>query len=176
MPEAAQSAGWIVFDNTVLSNFALADQLSILESLYRGRACTTLMVVEEIWRGIEAGYTNLLPLESILHPLSPSGWMDIFELTSDREQTLFIDLLSTLDSGEAACLALAVERGLILASDDLAVRRAATRLGVKLTGTVGILLRAIREEMIPLQAANHILGRMIAQRYRAPVERLDDLI
>lgn len=176
MPESNGTGGWMIFDNTVLSNFAITERLSLLHTLYSSRACTTLMVVEEIWRGLEAGYTDLQPLENILEPLSATGWMEVLDLDSDIEQSLYLKLLSTLDSGEAACLALAAERSMTLASDDLAVRRAAARMGVKLTGTLGILLRAVRDEVTPLKAANDILGQMIAQRYRSPVERLDDLL
>ena len=54
MPEAA-----CIFDTTVLSNLALIGQVALLGKLYRGRAFTTLMVADEIRRGIEAGYQHL---------------------------------------------------------------------------------------------------------------------
>jgi predicted nucleic acid-binding protein len=45
-----------------------------------------------------------------------------------------------------------------------------------LTGTLGILIRLVREGYLALPDANTILARMISLRYRSPVERLDELI
>ena len=71
---------------------------------------------------------------------------------------------------------MAITRGLILATDDLAARRKAGEHRVRLTGTIGILIRLVREGHLSLGAANSILAHMIALHYRAPVENLDDLI
>jgi len=84
------------------------------------------------------------------------------------------DLL--LDPGEAACLALAIARGLVLATDDLAARRLAKCKGVDLTGTVGILIALVRDGKLALEDANTILTAMIQRGYRAPAERLDALV
>lgn len=176
MPEISSARPQIIFDNIVLSNFALIEQLAILEKLYSRRACTSLSVVDEIRRGIVAGYAGLQSLEYILRPLSPTGWLKVLDFETSREQTLFIELTSTFGAGEAACLALAVERTLVFASDDLAARRAARRMGVSLSGTLGILVRGVRENHLTLETANRILTDMVAQGYRSLVEQLDDLI
>jgi predicted nucleic acid-binding protein len=59
-------------------------------------------------------------------------------------------MLSDLDRGEAEVIALAQELGsdLVLIDERLA-RRHAKRLGLKLTGTLGVLLRAKRLGLIP---------------------------
>ncbi len=96
--------------------------------------------------------------------------------TSPQEQALFIELSLSLAAGEASCLALAIVRSLVLVSDDRAARQQASERGVRLTGTLGILVRAVREHHISLLEANDTLAQMIALRYRAPLQRLDDLI
>ena len=45
-----------------------------------------------------------------------------------------------------------------------------------LTGTIGILIRLVREGHVPLAAANRILAQMIVLDYRSPVGHLDTLI
>jgi predicted nucleic acid-binding protein len=50
----------------------------------------------------------------------------------------------SLGLGEASSLAVAACRGFRFASDDQAARREAGRLGVGLTGTIGILAKAVR--------------------------------
>jgi predicted nucleic acid-binding protein len=44
-----------IFDATVLSNFAAADQLSVLEARYRGVGFTTTEVSHELQRGVKDG-------------------------------------------------------------------------------------------------------------------------
>ena len=171
MPEAA-----CIFDTTVLSNFALIGQVALLGKLYRGRAFTTLMVADEIRRGIEAGYQHLQITLEQLTTVSPTGWLQVLPLDQANEQQLHAEVSRRLDPGEASCLALAISRGLILATDDLAARRRAAERNVSLTGTLGILLRLVREKHLSLVAANRFLAEMVQQRYRSPVYELDDLI
>ena len=57
-PEHTASGATIIFDTTVLSNFARSGQFQWLERLYADRGSTTVMVIEEIYRGIEAGYSD----------------------------------------------------------------------------------------------------------------------
>ena len=47
-----------------------------------------------------------------------------------------------LGRGEAECIALASEIGLRLVLDDLKALKVADNLGLKITGTIGILLKA----------------------------------
>ncbi len=47
---------------------------------------------------------------------------------------------SLLDGGECAAIALALERGAMVLVDDLMARRVARRLGLRVTGTCGMLV------------------------------------
>ena len=176
MPELRDTRLRLIFDTTVLSNFAAVEQVSLLEQLYSGRACTALPVADEIRRGLDAGYAYLATVEAAFTGLSQSGWLPVLPLISAREQALYVELSQSLAAGEASCLSLAIVQELTLASDDLAARREATQRGVHLTGTVGILVRAVRQQQMTLAQANQMLARMIVLHYRAPVQRLDDLI
>ncbi len=176
MPDANKDTTKYVFDTSVLSNFAACGQEDLLGRLYKGHAVTTLMVVDEILQGISAGYEYLRKIEAILAPFSVDGWLTVLSLENSDEQKLFIELFSSVDSGEASCLAVAIQQGYILATDDLAARRIARDRGVKLTGTLGILLRMVRENILSLEDANMLLKQMIVMRFRSPVEKLDDLV
>jgi predicted nucleic acid-binding protein len=176
MPEFLSGRPNLVLDTTVLSNFAMIGQVFLLEHLYRQHACTALMVAEEIQRGLASGYAQLQIVLDILSPLQPAGWLPVLSLEFATEQALYMELTASLGPGEAGCLALAIARKLTLASDDLAARRQAAQRGVPLTGTIGILIRLVREGHVPLVVANRILFQMIALDYRSPVEKLDTLI
>ena len=64
----------------------------------------------------------------------------------------------------------------MLASDDLHARRAAARLGVPITGTIGILAACVRTGHLALAEANLLLEAMIAAGYRSPIVSLDQLL
>jgi predicted nucleic acid-binding protein len=54
-----------------------------------------------------------------------------------------------VDAGEAEAIALALERGCRIILDDRKARTVAQRLGVPVTGTVGILLKAKQSGVVP---------------------------
>jgi predicted nucleic acid-binding protein len=135
-----------------------------------------LMVVEELHQGLYAGYHQLQSIEQVLTPLHSTGWLPVLSLELAEEKKLYPQLSPPLASGEASCLALAIARGFVLGSDDLAARRMASGRNVHLTGTIGILIRAVREGHWTLSKGNEVLAQMIALRYRAPVASLDNLI
>ncbi len=165
-----------IFDATVLSNFAAADQLSLLKARYRGVGSTTMEVSDELRRGVQAGYEHLAPALQQIETVDPEGWLCVLTPSSADEHRLRMALDRSLDPGEASCLALAASRGLILATDDLAARRFAESEGISLTGTLGILVALVRDDALSLSEANTMLEAMIRRQYRSPVDRLDDLI
>jgi predicted nucleic acid-binding protein len=65
---------------------------------------------------------------------------------------------------------------LVFVTDDLATRQLAQERDVRLTGTVGILLALARDGSLSLVEVSAILTEMIKQRYRSPVDRLDELV
>ena len=62
------------------------------------------------------------------------------------------------------------------ATDDLDARRVAQRHRIPLSGSAGILVLAVRRNIVTLQEANALFARMLAAGYRAPVQRLDSLL
>jgi predicted nucleic acid-binding protein len=165
-----------LFDTTVLSNLAAVDYIGLLEKRYNGVAFTTVEVGDELRRGAQAGYAYLETVLQQIESINPGGWLHILVPNSVVEHRLRSEFDLLLDQGEASCLALAVSRGLVLVTDDLAARRLAKAHNVLLSGTLGILVALVREHIVPLDEANAVLGTMIQQRYRSPVDRLDDLI
>ena len=165
-----------IFDTTVLSNLTVVGRLDLLEKRYRKMAHTTVEVSDELRRGLQAGYGYLENALRQIQSISPDGWLHIVAPESEAEYQLRGEFDLLLDPGEASCLALAISRGLILVTDDLAARQLAQERDVPLTGTVGILLALVRDDSLSLTEANAILAEMIGRRYRSPVDRLDELI
>ncbi len=155
----------VLLDNTVLSNFAVVQQPELALRACPGRACTTEAALAEYLAAPEN------------ERFDEDAWRDlpIIELT-DGERQLAEPLPASLGAGERACLAVAIARRGLLASDDLHARRVATRQGAKTTGTVGLLVMAIEADLLSLDQANALLAAMIAAGYRSPVASLDTLV
>jgi predicted nucleic acid-binding protein len=81
----------------------------------------------------------------------------------------------SLGWGEASSIAVAKVRGLIFACDDKVARREASLLGVRLTGTLGILKKALRKKILSLKEADQILNTMIAHGFYSPVRSIKEI-
>ena len=155
----------VILDNTVLTNFALVDRAELVTCSWPSTACTTPSVLDEYRSGVASG---LVPTDA---------WADLTIIILTEEEAALAARLSTrLGNGERSCLAAAVYRQGLLASDDLDARRIARQQSVPLTGTIGILALCVRRGNLSLEKANGLLNEMIASGYYSPFDSLDQLI
>ena len=157
--------GLLILDNTVLTNFALVGRADLLFSLAQTGCMTTTAVMQEYTVGITA------------RGLDATAWRDLPLLTLlPAEEAVTAALPRQLGLGERSAIAAAVQRGALLATDDAAARRIARQQGVVVTGTLGLLALAVRQNLLTLPEANDLLSKMVAQGYRSPLEKLDELM
>jgi predicted nucleic acid-binding protein len=161
----------VVFDCCCLSNFALSGSLIILKRLCGQSALITDFVSAEIMRGIQSGYKDLGKIREAV----TEGWLKEITLNSKEEKSLYESLSVSLGLGEASSIAIANTRGLLFACDDKTARKEARLLNIKLTGTVGILKRAVKEKVINLKEGDRILSEMIAHGFYSSVSSLKDI-
>jgi predicted nucleic acid-binding protein len=110
----------IIADTSCLIALTNINELQLLHKLY-GHIFTTREVADE--------FINALP-----------AWINIKEIINKHLQVV---LENEIDKGEASAIALAIEQtDAILILDDYKARKIAIRLGLKLTGTVGIIVKA----------------------------------
>src|SRR3970282_664673 len=103
----------VIFDTSVLSNFALSESLFIIKKLYANRSFITEFVRAEIQRGINCGYEKLNLLKIALD----EGWLKEIILTDLKEKILYEKLSISLGIGEASSIAIAKLRGFVFACD-----------------------------------------------------------
>ena len=159
-------AGWF-FDSVTLSNFALADGLHVLTTRYRGRGFVTTQVVDELTRGVTAGYA---PLAGCL-TLVDKGILRLVSLDK-AERTTYAQLSAHLGQGEAGTIAAANHRHGIVVTDDRAARRTCADMAIPVTGTIGILQATVRDRQLTLAAANDLLRKMIGAGFHSPMQHL----
>lgn len=108
----------VVSDNTCLIGLERVGELDILPALF-----APIMIPPEVEH--EFG--------------SKFSWLQTENITNS---SLVTALQLAVDAGEAEAIALASEKGCLLISDDKQARAAAKTLGVKVIGTIGVLVRA----------------------------------
>jgi predicted nucleic acid-binding protein len=142
---------------TVLNNFAQVRRSDLLHLAFPDLGAPQ-QVVEELSAGERSGRV----------PLCDWRWLRIVQL-SEAENRRAQELSRHLDPGEAECLAIAEANDRVIVTDDRAARAYARRLGLKVTGTLGVLDRLVQRGAISLQQANSLLTQMIDCGYRSPV-------
>jgi predicted nucleic acid-binding protein len=154
----------LIVDSTVLSNFARINRTELLQLGLDDRGKITPQILSEILRGESLGRI----------PQSDWTWLAIVELM-DEEISLFIELSPKLGQGEANCLAIASSRSAIIVTDDQAARQLARKIGVSVSGTLSMLQTLELSGHLSVDEADTLLGEMIQQGYRSPVQSLKEL-
>lgn len=129
----------VVSDTSSLSGLAIVGQLDLLRTLY-GQLIIPPAVASELTRGSQddARISQVLTLSWVqVKPVESRGLVD--EL-----KTVY-----KLDQGESEAIALALElKADALLIDERLGRREASRLGLSITGMLGVLLVAKRQNLV----------------------------
>jgi predicted nucleic acid-binding protein len=160
----------VVTDSNVLINLAHINRLDLLDRLPPFSFVVPQEVVKEI--------TNVTQSELVLGAIN-SGSLKEVQLDSIPELRIYAQLVRTLGSGEAACLALAESRGWLIASDEKRkfYREAMVRLGQdRIINTAGILLKAIRLNVLNVDEADEAKTFLEQRRFTMKFASFRDLL
>jgi uncharacterized protein len=131
----------VISNSTPLIALAKIDKLYLLKE-YFGEICIPEEVYDEVVRrgssmagSAEVASCNWITREQVTNRLAVEA------------------LCISLDRGEAEAIVLANERNGLLIIDDGDGRRAARQLGLKITGTIGVLLLASNDGKLDLKNA-----------------------
>lgn len=118
-----------VCNTSPISSLIQIGVLSLLERMFDG-----VYVPPEVVAELEEG-------ADIFGDWRAAPGASIVQTRAITNQPLFRELSANLHPGEAAAITLAAEiEGAVLVIDEVEGRRAAVRIGVRITGTVGILV------------------------------------
>ncbi len=147
-------------DANVLLNLAFVNRLDLLGALPELEFRSPVEVLTEI---VSARERMLVEEARSRGDLGDIAFSEVAELA------LFAELRRSLGMGEAACLALAVHRGALVASDEKRTfrREAETRLGPGcILNTPGLLLLAIRRSLLTTEEADELKRILESNRFR----------
>ena len=117
----------IIADTSCFIILTNIGELALLQKVY-GQITTTLEIAAE--------YGEVLP-----------DWVEIHTVQDQYRQQL---LEMQIDRGEASAIALALETSdCTIILDDYKARIIAQRLGINITGTIGVIIRAKLSNIIP---------------------------
>ena len=154
-----------LLDNTVMSNFAAIERPDLLRTAFGSRLATSQQAFDELQAG---GRLDRLPSLDW-------SWLPVWTL-EEEEGPYYHRLLSRLNAGEAACLAMALIRKCRILTDDRDAREFARHLKIPISGTLGVLVRLIDLGVLNLDDADALLSQMVTAGYRSPVTSLQDLV
>lgn len=125
----------VVSNTTPIIALLKIDKLTILESLY-----TEIYIPKEVYNELEKGKNK-----EYYKKISKIDWIKVREIKDKRSLQYFLDL----DKGEAETIILANEKkaDLVIIDENLG-RFHARNSNLKITGTLGILLKAKNDGLI----------------------------
>lgn len=131
----------VICDSSTLIHLASIGRLSLLRDFYSGIA-----IPEAVWREVVVEGGGRPGVDEVAEARN-SQWVEVVFVA---DTPLLRLLKRDLDDGEAAVIALALERGAdLVLIDESDGRRIADLYGLPKTGVLGLLLRAKKEVQIP---------------------------
>lgn len=165
----------VIVNTTIISNFAAVGRLDVLRNLL-GQLFITNEVYAEIQDGLAEGYAFYAGIELHMSPFTANGWLHLTSLQDDEEFRMLNNMPAGLHRREASCLAVAVRRGMAFLTDDARARAAAHGLHIAVSGTLGVLVSAVKQILLTLETADSLLNQMIQAGYRSPHVTLVELL
>lgn len=129
----------VISDTSAITNLAAINQLQLLPQLYG-----QIKIPEAVYREL---VTIRLPVPGAAE-IDTASWVEVLSVSYFRAvERLRND--ARLDLGESEAIALALELNAdLLLIDERRGRVEATRLGIRITGLLGVLIEAKRKNLI----------------------------
>lgn len=141
----------VISDTSVITNLAAIQHLSLLTELYH-----QVIIPEAVYREL----ADIDPLAPGALEAQSADWLQARQVT-DLSVVQRLQNQARLDPGESEAIALALELNAdLLLIDERRGRAEADRLGVRITGLLGILVEAKRRNLIA--AVKPLIDAMIA--------------
>ena len=151
----------IVVSNTgPLIHLAKLEKLGILRELYGVIFITKGVFEEAVIRGKERGYKDALLIEKAVN----GEWIVVIPHKPNYNINIR-GIAYGLNRGEIEAISLALLAGGLLLIDEKKGRMFARELGIKVLGTIGIIIQATKRNIIPKDEGVKALERLLEIMY-----------
>ena len=156
----------IISDTSVITNLAAIQHLPLLPQLYK-----QIVIPEAVYREL----AEIDPPVPGTLEVQTAPWLTVKRVLN-REVIERLHIESKLDPGESEAIALVLELNAdLLLIDERRGRAEATRLGIKITGLLGVLVEAKRKNLI--FAVKPLMDALIATSdFRISVALYDQIL
>ncbi len=144
----------ILLDTSAYSHFARAGHYALLEKVFQGRLYVTSRVRDEA----EDGTKRFPELRALAVSLAEEKTVMIDDLT-EKEYKVIASLPRKFSDTDRACIAVAQERKMVLATDDEDVLAEAGRRGIETFETEDVLEEAMK--IIGPQRTKEVLAEIV---------------
>ena len=143
-----------------LIHLAKANALHILQALYHTVLVPEEVKTETVDKGKEKGHADALQIEKAIQ----QGWIKTIQIQLNRD---FQKAAKTagIRNAEAAVIQYAYQNRLVALLDDEPARIFAKTLGITIRGTLGILIQAIKNNVLNHQEAIRTLDKLTETMY-----------
>ena len=159
----------LLLDACVTINLVAADPVHRIARSIGFSCLITRQAANEVGhlRDTTDGESRVTPVDLADHV--QTGAFEIIDLEPD-EIPLFAELASLVDDGEASTIAVAIKRGIPLATDDRKARRLCAERGLTLPiGTVTLIRRYCEAQALDHVHISHLLQRISSRAsFQAP--------
>lgn len=154
----------IVSNSSPLMYLAKIKKLSLLKILFKEIVIPNEVYEEVVISGKEGRFIDALVVEQA----KKEGWLCVGKAFEEKELENFAD---DIDQGEIAAIILAKKNhaNLVLI-DDASARTIAQSFGLNVKGTVFVLLRAYKRNVLTKEEVRRLMGRLIAEGFRISQE------
>jgi len=160
----------VCVDTCVFVNFAIVGRVELMVQLYD----LEFYVPDEV-----AGEVTLEAQRRKLNEMFSSGGLKKISLADITELDRFAHYSQRFGKGESACLAIAVCRGWIIATDerkDKRLRQEIAAAGIRIVNTPGLLLKAIKQGLLSVGEADEIKAELEKNRFKMDFRSFQEIL
>jgi uncharacterized protein len=164
----------VISDTSPLIWLAKVGKLTLLKDLFGEVIVPQEVYVEAVEKGLEFGFTDAQAIKECLN----AGWIKLAKLNSNDQSLLqkISEHAFEIHSGEAQAIVLAREMKLLLLMDESVGRAFAEAWGLKVKGTIYVIMSALRKGFISEAVAKETILIMVTKGFRLEPTLLARLI
>lgn len=154
------SSGPCVSNSGPLIHLASINRLGLLKEIFATVIIPDAVKVEIVDRGREAGAADAILIEDEIK----SGWIQVRRRKGNRA----VAERAGIDEGEAAAITMAKKLGMPVLLDDASARSFAMAFGVEVAGSVAVVLRSAKLDIISPHEAIDALDDLAVAMWLSP--------